>query len=246
MSNNNEVFKRHFDVTDSTMNQAKELLIDGKHQVWVTANIQTAGRGRRGSEWSSNHKGVFATYGKLLQISVDKLQGLSLAVAISILESCELEKFNIRIKWPNDLILFNDYKPKKLAGILIETLVQADKVLLLVGVGINTIEVPFIYKDEAICLKSVDNSFEQTSEFEDCIYNAISDAVSKICSFGFAYFKDSWDKYNYHSKSDRLLGVEYQGEILTGKYIGVSDDGQLKIQIDDKIFQLSSGHLIHY
>ena len=53
-----------------------------------------------------------------------------------MLKSILAKKFSnkIKIKWPNDLL----FKRKKICGILQETVINAGKKFLIVGIGINT------------------------------------------------------------------------------------------------------------
>ena len=53
-----------------------------------------------------------------------------------LLKSILAKKFSnkIKIKWPNDLL----FKKKKICGILQETVINAGKKFLIVGIGINT------------------------------------------------------------------------------------------------------------
>ena len=52
------------------------------------------------------------------------------------IKSILIKKFSnkIKIKWPNDLL----FKKKKICGILQETIINAGKKFLIVGIGINT------------------------------------------------------------------------------------------------------------
>ena len=53
-----------------------------------------------------------------------------------LLKSILIRKFSnkIKIKWPNDLL----FDGKKICGILQETVINAEKKFLIVGIGINT------------------------------------------------------------------------------------------------------------
>ena len=52
------------------------------------------------------------------------------------MKSILIKKFSkkIKIKWPNDLL----FEKKKICGILQETVINAEKKFLIVGIGINT------------------------------------------------------------------------------------------------------------
>jgi BirA family biotin operon repressor/biotin-[acetyl-CoA-carboxylase] ligase len=123
----------HHRVTDSTNERAKQLALAGApHGTLVTAEEQTAGRGRQGRQW-------VAPPGKALLMSVilrdlgAAQAHLPLAAALAACEASELSVPHIHctIKWPNDVWLDG----RKLAGILVEGRPQDGWAVL--GIGLN-------------------------------------------------------------------------------------------------------------
>ena len=123
----------HHRVTDSTNERAKQLALAGApHGTLVTAEEQTAGRGREGRQW-------VAPPGKALLMSVVLRElgaaqaHLPLAAALAACEASELSVPHIHctIKWPNDVWLDG----RKLAGILVEGRPQDGWAVL--GIGLN-------------------------------------------------------------------------------------------------------------
>lgn len=126
-----------YDVLDSTNLQAK---LDAEHGAGqgalVVADMQTAGRGRRGRSWSSP-PGTNVYFSLILKpdIAPDKASMLTpvmaLAVAQGIQKSCGLEA---QIKWPNDIVI----NGKKVCGMLAEMSLERDYIhYVVIGVGIN-------------------------------------------------------------------------------------------------------------
>ncbi len=102
------------------------------------AEIQTAGRGRRGRSWVSPFGGnVYLSQLWRFQAGPSMLGGLSLAVAVAVARA--LAKTGVQgfaLKWPNDIISAG----KKLAGILLEISGEATGPAAVVcGVGINVL-----------------------------------------------------------------------------------------------------------
>ena len=100
--------------------------------VLLVAQEQTAGRGRLGRQWQSR-AGDSLTFSLGLLLAPSDWAGLSLAVGACLAEALHPD---IRLKWPNDLLLDD----RKLGGILIETasFAAADAArYAVVGVGIN-------------------------------------------------------------------------------------------------------------
>jgi BirA family transcriptional regulator, biotin operon repressor / biotin---[acetyl-CoA-carboxylase] ligase len=101
----------------------------------ILSEKQTKGRGTMGKKWISKKGNLFLTI--CFDISKKKVDFKKFAVLNAyLLKSILIKKFSnkIKIKWPNDLL----FKGKKICGILQETVVNAEKEFLIVGIGINT------------------------------------------------------------------------------------------------------------
>ncbi len=121
----------HFELTDSTNVRAKELADAGAPSgTVVTADEQSAGRGRTGRAWTAP-RGSSLLYSAILRPLDLTHVLLPLAVPLAVCEACEaLAGVECRIKWPNDIWIAE----RKLAGILIEARPPEWAVI---GVGIN-------------------------------------------------------------------------------------------------------------
>jgi BirA family transcriptional regulator, biotin operon repressor / biotin---[acetyl-CoA-carboxylase] ligase len=115
----------HYRVTDSTNARARELAIAGaRHGTVVTADEQSAGRGRQGRTWS-------AAPGRALLCSIvirDPVALLPLAAGVAV---AEVVGPLARLKWPNDVLVDG----RKVAGILVEGRPQEGWAV--VGIGLN-------------------------------------------------------------------------------------------------------------
>jgi BirA family biotin operon repressor/biotin-[acetyl-CoA-carboxylase] ligase len=105
----------------------------------VTADAQTAGRGRLGRRWSSPPgRDLYASVIVRPGLAASGFGAVSLAVAVGLREGL-LALFGARLsgtlalKWPNDLLLDG----RKLAGILCESRWRGREVELVIGFGIN-------------------------------------------------------------------------------------------------------------
>ena len=102
----------------------------------VTAEQQTAGKGRLGRKWHSpSGKGVYVSIVLRPKLKPEQAPGLSIMTALALAET--VETFcdgHVRIKWPNDLLI----DTKKAAGILTELYADNGNTnYVIVGVGIN-------------------------------------------------------------------------------------------------------------
>ncbi len=127
----------HKEITGSTNQDIKELAFQGAEEGTVVyADMQTAGRGRRGRNWVSE-KGDSLLFSLLLRpdIAPDKASQITLLMALAVTKVLrEQYDFDARIKWPNDIVI----NGKKICGILTELYPCADgKYFVIVGCGIN-------------------------------------------------------------------------------------------------------------
>lgn len=122
---------------ESTNDEARVLAQAGaEHGTVVLSEHQTAGRGRRGSDWICE-AGDGLLFSVVLRPSFPKeywsrialVTGLGIADALH--EKCGIQA---KVKWPNDIYILN----RKCAGILTE----AREDFVIVGVGINVMSSP--------------------------------------------------------------------------------------------------------
>ena len=125
--------------TGSTNVEAKRLAEEGApHGTLVTADMQTAGRGRRGRSWDSpSGTNIYFTILLKPEFAPDKASMLTLVIAHAIARVLR-DRLGLAdavgIKWPNDIVIHG----KKVCGILTEMSVEQDYIQhVVIGVGIN-------------------------------------------------------------------------------------------------------------
>jgi BirA family biotin operon repressor/biotin-[acetyl-CoA-carboxylase] ligase len=124
---------RHFRRIDSTNARARELVEAGApHGTVVTADEQTAGRGRQGRTWTAP-PGKALLYSAILRPPDERHLLLPLAVPLAVCEAAEELEPGVKcqVKWPNDIWV----EGRKLAGVLIEAKPQDGWAVI--GIGLN-------------------------------------------------------------------------------------------------------------
>jgi len=126
-----------FDEIDSTNAEARRRAEAGERgPVWLTAKVQTAGRGRRGRSWETGSGNLAATLltvttkppGEAAQIS------FVAALAVADLAATYVPPTLVALKWPNDPLIAG----RKASGILVESGPHPSGGLwLAVGCGVN-------------------------------------------------------------------------------------------------------------
>ncbi len=223
-----------FEELSSTNTYLKQLLQSGKlseGQI-IVAKKQTQGYGQRKSAWISQADKDLAMslYLKPEFLEISQVFFLNIFSSLAIVKV--LEKYlldaEVRIKWPND-VLVND---KKIAGILIENHFLNKKILnSVVGIGININSEKF---PETISYK-----FPPTS-----ILLENGRQINKEC-FLENLVEELEKQYEVLKKSPELLKNEYeqllwrkeetlyfvsQENILQGKILGITPAGALEIE----------------
>jgi len=121
--------------TGSTMDKARKLAEQGVSAAIVTAERQSAGRGRNGSVWASRQGGLYCT---ILDRPGSSIADYSLpamlyqiAVARVLTSLCGKPA---RLRWPNDVYIDR----RKIAGLITELEGEGDSISwLAVGIGVN-------------------------------------------------------------------------------------------------------------
>ncbi|MCQ8880122.1 bifunctional biotin--[acetyl-CoA-carboxylase] ligase/biotin operon repressor BirA [Pseudoalteromonas shioyasakiensis] len=102
----------------------------------IVAEMQQAGRGRRGRVWQSPFgANLYYSYYWQLDDGLQAAMGMSIAVGLAVYDTLKaLYQLDIELKWPNDIYL----NKEKLAGVLVELDGQPQgPCQLVIGIGIN-------------------------------------------------------------------------------------------------------------
>ena len=136
---------KEIDSTNSYLKDKSELL--QRNGVVVIAEMQVSGRGRAGRKFTSVI-GNNVTFSVVLHpnLPLEEIQIFALLAGVAVARVLENYVKNIRLKWPND-VLVNE---KKICGILLETINIPDLSfpVLIMGIGLNTKGCPNDYPEE--------------------------------------------------------------------------------------------------
>ena len=136
---------KEIDSTNTYLKDRNELL--QRHGLVVIAEMQISGRGRAGRKFTSV-RGNNLTFSVVLHpyLPLEEIQIFALLAGVAVARVLENYVKNIRLKWPND-VLVNE---KKICGILLETINIPDHSfpVLIMGIGLNTKGCPNDYPEE--------------------------------------------------------------------------------------------------
>ncbi len=176
----------------STSAEALSLARQGERgPLWITAERQTAGHGRRGREWVSEPGNLYAslllTNPALAEFWPQLAFVAALAIHDAVVEVAPALRSKLAIKWPNDLLLSG----AKFAGILIEGESGGEGVVVL-GIGVNCTSHPAIADHPATDLAAAGASVTPEALF--CVLS--SKVVGRLaqwnCGEGFTTVRADW------------------------------------------------------
>jgi BirA family transcriptional regulator, biotin operon repressor / biotin---[acetyl-CoA-carboxylase] ligase len=227
----------HHRRTDSTNERAKALAEAGAPQgTLVTADEQTAGRGRQGRTWTAPAGG--AVLMSLVLGDLDERRALlPLAAAVAVCEACEAcAPVECRVKWPNDIWIGE----RKVAGILLEGRPQAGWAVL--GVGVNVLtraeELPPELRESATSLAVAAPSTHPPAveSMLDALLRALEARLDDPPERTLAAWRER----------DALLGRRVRWDGGEGTAAGVSEAGALIVETDAGRAELDAGevHLV--
>ena len=217
----------HLDTIDSTNLYAKKHASEfPRDQITcITAEEQTAGRGRQQRRWASP-RGVnlYITFFFHLPVNTRDIPCLAHLISLSLAQV--LSELSPKIKWPNDLLL----NGKKFCGILCETTFSPQEIEIILGIGID-VNMPAellaeIDAPATSLLVETGRSWNRHDLLKK-LQTQFTQDLEKFKTHGFAPF---------HAKINQLLA--YRGEtvrIIDGEkeWVGICDsigeDGRLAL-----------------
>lgn len=216
---------RHFTVLESTNAYLMQTPVLCPYL--VSADTQTAGRGRRQQTWVDEGNSLLFSLATafLPQINVG---AWSIQVAITLAETLETVTNNqILIKWPNDLyIKTNDGKDGKFAGILVESSMgKSGKMITGVGINLSPITTA-VSSDYAVAHLSTDRDYPTLlTTLANALYRQWQVFLQhpQVCPDRYARY----DMLKHHT----LLATDlFNQSETTGQGCGINEQGQLLIQ----------------
>ncbi len=218
------------------------------HATCVAAQLQTAGRGRRGRSWLSR-LGDSVTFSLLwrFQCGAAGLSGLSLVVGLALVRALHAMGLpQVRLKWPNDLIVMHAQRWHKLGGILIE--LQGDMEgpsAAVIGVGLN-LAVPSEMRQQieqpALGLNQLSvTPLDPNLCLGRCLA-ALANQLTQFATHGFAHFQADWCAL--HAFHQQVINLHLaNGQVLVAQVLGVAEEGSLLVETATGVQRFNAGEI---
>lgn len=217
----------HHETLSSTNDRAAAWARSGApHGAVVTADAQTAGRGRRGRSWhSASRENLYASVIVRARAGGPGLGALGLAAAVGLCEG--MPDVGVVLKWPNDLLVGG----RKIGGILCEARWSGGVAEAVVGFGINvgTRSFPGPLAAIATSLASCMDAPLGRAELLARLLGGLEDAMEAFLHHGFAAVRE-----RYVARCS-MLGTTVALENGPGKRVevlaeGLDPDGALRVR----------------
>lgn len=213
----------------------------------LLAELQTAGRGRRGRQWIS-------PFGANLYLSIAwswpswprELTALSLAVGVAAARALRgLGLSTLRLKWPNDLWV----EQRKLGGILIEHRGEAGGACrVVVGLGLNlgmadaqatAVTQPWINLDEALARCGAVPAARNA--VAAALLRELDALLRDYPQQGFSAVSAEWNALD--ATRDLPVRISHGDSGFDGIARGLDADGALRIDVDGEIRAVHAGEV---
>ncbi len=223
---------------ESTNTYAMNLLrnVNAIEGTVVYTDYQTQGKGQRGSAWTSKI-GENITLSVIIKPHFLSLQQSFYLSKVSALAVYDLltdilvnSQYDIKIKWPNDILV----NQSKIAGILIENNFTSNFIQhSVIGIGLNVNQVNFIGIDrEVTSLKQLLNLDLDRDYVMKLLFSKIEKWYLKLRERNYELID------NFYLKNVFGMGIKMDFEDInnlrfTAKTINVSKNGKLVLELED-------------
>lgn len=247
----------HYEELDSTNLQAKRLARQRKDEmgqvqgsgdtesgIVLTADLQTAGRGRLGRSWESPRgAGLWMSLLFRPELPPASASMLTLVAALAVARGIEeVSSVRTQIKWPNDLVADG----KKVCGILTEmhaNLCQIEYVVIGIGINVNTTEFPEELQQKATSLYLCSGQKTELDILKKEILKSFDQLYKEFCRCGdlsalrIVYEEQLANKGRevriLPADSQKTDGMEKSGDSLCGTCLGINEKGELLVRRAD-------------
>lgn len=221
---------------DSTNTYLKGLVseVELEDYTVVMAETQTHGRGQMGTKWMTEpgQNLTFSVFKKISCLQNDEQFYLSIAVSLAIYDALTFLNIpDLRIKWPNDILSWNS----KVCGILIENIFKNGQMnAAVIGIGLNLNQSDFEGMINASSLKQITGVYYNKVEVLQKIVDRIKFYESWVVERKFVDLKTSYEHLLFRKDKPSTFKRK-DGSLMMGFIKGISDQGLLKVLLEDEI-----------
>ena len=229
-----------FDILDSTNSEAQRQACAGADEgLWIIANRQEQGRGRRGRVWASETGNLFASLLIRPKCSPNLAALIGFVAALSIHDAIAHlvgNRHDVRVKWPNDVLVDG----QKISGILLESSVSKSGLVdyLVVGIGINIAQAPQLPHYPATSLKDLGVLVDRDT-FMHRLFDHFANRYSQYAAHGFSSVREDWLLRCAHI--DQRLHIINGNQQISGLFKDIDENGALILDVEGELRHIHAG-----
>lgn len=223
--------------TGSTNDDARALARQGAAEgTVVVAASQSGGKGRLGRSWESPVGGAYMSAILRPAVAPADITTLGLAIGIGVARAMRATGVDVRLKWPNDVLLGG----RKLAGILLEMSAETDRVEWVVaGIGLNVSRGDRAMPEAAYVSDTTDGVTPALAAARTL--DEVAAAYAEWQRTGFAPMRAEYERFSALTGT-AVTVRDVSGTVLAeGVCEGTDDDGRLLVRETQGIRRLSVG-----
>lgn len=231
-----------FDELDSTSHYLKQYAQTQLKEAFCLTLSQRSGYGQQSRAWQSDFSSI--TFSMLLHIKapLNDIDGLTQLVSLKLIESLsEFSNETFKLKWPNDIYVNN----QKAGGILIECVSYTDAdCWLVVGIGLNNGLKSTI--QDTLTGQTSDAGSISLQEMDK--YDFLVKTIAKLLELSSTFQLGRFQAYSVNYRLvdffqlDQPVIVYDSGIKEPGFYKGLTDSGELLVEIEGSVRVYRSGH----
>lgn len=211
---------------DSTNAEAARRAATGDSgPLWILAERQFAGRGRRGRSWIDAPGNLLCTYLGSTRLPPATIALLGFAAGLALVDACAdlgLPEGRAQVKWPNDLLL----DAAKAGGVLIDcaSLDDGGRWFAL-GIGLNLASGPTGLDQPTTSLGAALGATPQVELVFAAVRRHLAAWAGQLASAGFAALREPWRRRA--AGLGEMIAVDLGGSRARGRFVDLSETGEL-------------------
>lgn len=210
----------------STQERARSLARgSAPHGTLVIAKVQKGGRGRLGRAWGSPPGGLWMSLVLRPDLPARLAPRVTQTAAVGIAKALGAFGVEVRIKWPNDLLV----NGRKICGILAGSGGRPPDHFVILGVGLNANLDPDdlgVSGRKVATIRSELGRDVDLAELLGTILSSLDSELGRIRDF--VAILDDWRALN--CTLGKRVRVERSGEVLQGRAAGLTPEGALLVE----------------
>lgn len=232
-----------FETLDSTMSEARRLAEAGEAgPVWILADEQTGGYGRRGTPWAQRSGDLAATTLFPLDVPPDRSAELSFVAAVALAEALRkaAPEIPVGLKWPNDVLVGG----AKISGMLLELIGAGPDARVSLGIGVNLASAPALPDRATTRLADYCDGPAPTPLAFLGAFDTAFDAWRTLWrTQGFGPVRQAWERDAYRLGAPVRIDTGAATPHIRGRQTGLDDRGRLVVDTEDGQKAVAAGSL---